>query len=150
LSWVLPEQDRKLMLALSPRERYGFFLQITVDTEEAWGLKNADGWVLAGDEGRDAFPLWPHEDLAAACALGDWAAAVPEAIGLDELLEDLLPILEEDGIAVAVFPGPDGDSAVVPPADFRHDLEAEIELGAPAGETDDEDHDHVHDHEEPS
>jgi hypothetical protein len=150
VSWDLSQEEKEMVLELSARERYGYFIQLAVDGDEAWGLKNEDGWVLAGDEERDAFPLWPHPDLAAACALGDWEGAVPEHIGLDELLADLIPILVEDGIAVAVFPGVDGESAVVPPEDFRRDLEAEIELGDAEGhEHDDHDHedDHDHDHE---
>ena len=130
MSWELAADEKELVLALSPRERYGYFIQLAVDGEETWGLKNAEGWVLAGDQDRDAFPLWPHPDLAAACALGDWEGAQPEAIGLEELLDDLIPILEEDGIAVAVFPGLDGESAVVVPEDLRRDLQAEIDLGA--------------------
>lgn len=133
MSWDLEEGEKDLVLALSPADRYGYVVQLAVDTDEVWGLKNADGWVLAGDDDHDAFPLWPHPDFAAACALGDWQEAAAEPIGLGELIEDLLPILEEDGISVAVFPAPDGDSAVVKPADFRHDLEAEMELGAPDG-----------------
>lgn len=136
MSWDLEQGERELVLALSARERYGYFIQLAVDTEEAWGLKNEEGWMLAGDGGdddRDAFPIWPHPDFATACAVGDWQGAVAEPIGLDELVEDLLPILEEDGISVAVFPTPDGDSAIVAPAAFRADLEAEIELGAAEG-----------------
>jgi Protein of unknown function (DUF2750) len=149
VSWELTPDEKEMVLALPARERYGYCIQLAVDGDEAWGLKNEEGWVLAGDEERDAFPLWPHPDLAAACALGDWEGAVPEPIGLDELLEDLLPILVEDGIAVAVFPGVDGESAVVSPQDFRRDLEAEIELGhSEDPDHDDHDHeDHDHDHE---
>ncbi len=140
MSWELADGEQEIVLALSARERYGYFVQLAVDSGETWGLKNDEGWVLAGDEERDALPLWPHPDFAAACALGDWAKAVPQPIALDELLADLIPILEEDGISVAVFPGPDGDSAVVDPKDLRHDLEAEIELGA--GEEAGPEHEH--------
>ena len=136
MSWDLEEGERELVLALSPGERYIYFVQLAVDTEEVWGLRNPDGWVLAGDElpeGRDAFPVWPHPDFAAACAVADWEGAEPAPIGLAELLEDLLPILEEDGLALAVFPDADGDSAVVEPEDLRRDLQAEIELGQPEG-----------------
>lgn len=133
MSGELEPGEKELVLALSARERYGYFIQLAVDTEEVWGLKNEEGWMLAGDgseEDRDAFPVWPHPDFATACAFGDWQGAVAEPIGLDELVEDLLPILEEDGLSVAVFPTPDGDSAVVAPVVFRGDLEAELELGA--------------------
>ena len=144
MSWDLADGETEMVLALSARERYGYFIQLAVDCGEIWGLKNDEGWVLAGDEERDALPLWPHPGFAAACAVGDWAKAVPQPITLDELLADLIPILEEDGIAVAVFPGPDGDSAVVEAKDLRGDIESEIELGD-AGEIDEEvDHEHEH------
>lgn len=150
MSWDLEQGERELVLALSARERYVYFIQLAVDTEEAWGLRNPDGWVLAGDEERDAFPVWPHPDFAAACALADWEGAKPEPIGLAELIEDLLPILEEDGLALAVFPDPDGDSAVVEPENLRRDLEAEIELGRPGGGEGEEEHEHEgEDEEEP-
>jgi hypothetical protein len=131
MSWELEEGEKATVLALPPRERYTYFIQLTVDSDEAWGLRNPDGWVLAGDGERNAFPLWPHPDFAAACAQGDWEGAAAEAIGLTELLEDLIPLLEEDGLTLAVFPDPDGDSAVVEPKDLREALKAEIELGTP-------------------
>jgi Protein of unknown function (DUF2750) len=137
MSWELEEGERELVLALSARERYVYFIQLAVDTEEVWGLRNPDGWVLAVDalpEGeRDAFPIWPHSDFAAACAVADWEGAQPAPIGLAEMLEDLLPILEEDGLALAVFPAMDGDSAIVEPEHLRRDLAAEVELGQPDG-----------------
>jgi hypothetical protein len=154
MSWELEEGERELVLALSARERYVYFVQLAVDTEEVWGLRNPDGWVLAGDglpegegeTGRDAFPIWPHPDFAAACAVADWEGAEPAPIGLAELLEDLLPILEEDGHALAVFPDADGESAVVEPENLRRDLQAEIELGQPEG-PDEGDHEHEEDDE---
>jgi hypothetical protein len=145
VSWELADGEKEMVLALSARERYSYFIQLAVDSAEIWGLKNDEGWVLAGDDERDALPLWPHADFAAACALGDWETAVPQPIALDELLADLIPILQEDSISVAVFPGPDGDSAVVEPEDLRRDVEAEIELGTSEdGEETETDHDHTH------
>jgi uncharacterized protein DUF2750 len=131
VSWQLAPGELEALLSLSPRERYGLCVQLAVDAAELWGLRNPDGWVLAEEAGRDALPLWPHADFAAACARGGWADAAAAAIGLDELLDDLLPLLEEDGVAVAVFPAPDGGGSVVTPASFRRDLEAEIEIGEP-------------------
>ena len=142
MSYNLETGEKELVLALPAGDRYGYFVQLTVDSEEAWGLRNPDGWVLAGDEERDAFPIWPHPDFATACAIGEWEGATPEPIGLDELFEGLLPLLEEDGMALAVFPSPDGDSAVVEPDDLRRDLEAEIELGAAGEGEEEEEHDH--------
>ena len=64
-TWELTAQDRRQVLAMPPRERYGLFLQITVDWEAAWSLHSPEGWVLSsGEDGRDVLPLWPHPGFA--------------------------------------------------------------------------------------
>lgn len=129
-TWELSDQERRQVLSLPARERYGLFLQISVDWEEAWGLHSPDGWVLSsGEDGRDVLPLWPHPGFAEACAHGSWEGTSPAAVPLDELLDDLLPLLEEDGIRVAVFPSPQGEGVLVAPDELRRDLQAELELG---------------------
>jgi hypothetical protein len=117
------------LLALPERERLTALLQGIADGEEAWGLRREDGWVLDRAEDPPAFPLWPHPDLAGAWAVGERADAEPAAIPLGELLEDLLPLLEEDGLAVSAFPVPEGRGLALPAARFRAELEAELELG---------------------
>jgi hypothetical protein len=128
--WELSEDEQKQVLALPPRERYGLFLQVAADWEEVWGLYTDDGWVLSSiEEGQDILPLWPHPAFAQACAHGSWEGTEPAPIALDELLEDLLAILEEDGIRIAVFLSPDGEGVGVTPEELRRDLKAEMELG---------------------
>jgi hypothetical protein len=97
------------------------------DWEEAWGLKDSAGWIVSSET--DALPLWPHSAFAEACARGAWADAVPEAITLDELLEDVIGLLEEDRLRVAVFPTPEDAGIVMPSGEFRGRLERELDLG---------------------
>jgi hypothetical protein len=133
VSWDLDEEERRLALALPMQERYSYFVQVLVDEEQVWGLRNDEGWVLGSDPERgDILPLWPHSDFASACARGSWQDAVPAEIPLDDLLEELLPLLAEDHITVAAFPIPEGDSVLVPPDALGKDLLAEIELGEAA------------------
>ena len=69
--WELSDDERRQVLALPPRERYGLFLQVAADWEEVWGLYADDGWVLSSvAEGQDILPLWPHPSFAQACAHG--------------------------------------------------------------------------------
>lgn len=125
--WEIEEDEVRQTLALPAQERAGTFFQLVADWEEAWGLKDSAGWIVSRET--DALPLWPHAVFAAACARGAWESAAPEAIPLDELLEDLLALLEEDGIGVAVFPVPAEPGIVMPPGEFRERLEQELELG---------------------
>ena len=77
----------------------------------------------------DALPLWPHPTLAAACAVGPWEGALPEAVPLDEMLEDLLPLLAEDGLRIAAFPSPHHPGLLLTPDEVREQIEREIEIG---------------------
>jgi len=130
MSWELDDEERRLAPALPAKERYSYFIQVLVDQEEAWGLRNDEGWVLGSDPERgDILPLWPHSAFAEACARGTWDDAKPAEIPLDDLLENLLPLLEEDRITVAAFPTPEGDSVLIKPEELGRDLLAEIELG---------------------
>jgi len=146
VTWELDDEERHLALALPAKERYSYFIQVLVDEEEAWGLRNDEGWVLGSDPERgDILPLWPHSAFAETCARGSWDDAQPAGIPLDDLLEELLPLLTEDHITVAAFPTPEGDSLLIPPEELGRDLRAEIELGQSEGG--EEGHEHLHEEE---
>src|SRR5215468_2535301 len=120
MSWETGEDELRALQSLPAADRAGQLLQLIADWEEAWGLQDDDGWVVA--KATDAFPLWPHPDLASACAQGNWQGAEPAAIPLDELLEDLLPLLAEDGLRTALFPTPDDPGLLLEPTELRRRL----------------------------
>lgn len=127
MSWEIDAEEVRQLFALPAGERAVTFFQLAADWQEVWGLKDSAGWIVG--RATDALPLWPHSAFAEACAGGDWAGSAAEALPITELLEDLLPLLEEDGLGVAVFPSPDDQGAVMTPGDFRDRLERELELG---------------------
>ncbi len=101
------------VLALPGLERYDHFVKVVVDWEEVWGL-HKDGWALAEtDDGQPVFPLWPAEQYARLCATEGWQDFEPSSFSLDELMEELLPKLREDGVLPGVFFTP-GDKGVTP------------------------------------
>ncbi|HEY0514762.1 MAG TPA: DUF2750 domain-containing protein [Thermoanaerobaculia bacterium] len=126
-AWDLGEDEARRLLALPAADRAVSFFQLIADWEEAWGLRDADGWVVSRET--DALPLWPHATLAGACAHGPWEDAAPESVSIDDLLEDLLPLLEEDGLRIAVFPSPDDPGLLLAPGEVRERLERELEIG---------------------
>jgi Protein of unknown function (DUF2750) len=127
MSWEIAEGEAAQLVALPAADRALTFFQLAADWEEVWGLKDADGWLVARET--DSFPLWPHAVFAEACAREAWAGALPEPLPVDDLLEDLLPLLEEDGLRVAVFPTPEDPGALMTPGEVRDRLEAELEIG---------------------
>lgn len=102
-------QERlQAVLRLPAARRYSYFLQRAVETGEVWGL-DGEGWALAlDDEGRDVLPLWPAPEFASLCATRLWEGFQPRSIPLEELLENVLPQLEEEGMPVGIFFTPEG------------------------------------------
>ena len=127
MTWEIEQSEVRQLLALPAGDRTLPFFQLVADWEEAWGLRDEEGWVVAKDT--DALPLWPHSTFAAACAQGAWEGTVPEPIPVDDLMVELLPLLEEDGLLVAVFPAPGDAGTVMSPGEVLKRLEAEMEIG---------------------
>jgi hypothetical protein len=126
MTYKINKHQFEAVLALPAKERYGHFIKLVADSEEAWGLRSGAGWSLAGDEDQAAFPLWPQQPYAKACATGEWSDSVPEAIDLEDMML-LLDKLEEQGLSVAVFPTPQGKGVVVSPGELRQHLDAELQ-----------------------
>jgi len=127
MTWEMGDGESRELLALPAEDRSINFFQLIADWEEAWGLKDVTGWVVAKET--DALPLWPHPALAEACARGPWEGAVPKPVPLDELLIDLLPLLAGDRMQVAVFPSPDDPGLLLNPEEFGERLERELQIG---------------------
>ena len=102
-------QERlQAVLRLPAARRYSYFLQRVVESGEVWGL-DGEGWALAlDDSGRDVLPLWPAPEFAALCATRLWSGFQPRAIRLKDLVENVLPQLEEEGMPVGIFFTPEG------------------------------------------
>lgn len=132
-AWEIDDGEIGEILDLPAPDRLAHFLQLTADWEEVWGLKDPDGWVVrraGGEPGElEAFPLWPHMAFAAACAVGAWEGAAPESISLDELLDSLLPLLDEGGLRAEVFPTPTDGGVFLSSEELLHRLEDELDLG---------------------
>ena len=102
------QEHLQAVLRLSSARRYAYFLQRVAETGEVWGL-DGEGWALALDDaGRDVLPLWPAPEFAALCATRLWSGFQPRAIRLQELVEHVLPQLEEEGMPVGIFFTPEG------------------------------------------
>ncbi|HEX5745946.1 MAG TPA: DUF2750 domain-containing protein [Archangium sp.] len=121
-------QDRmQAVLRLPAARRYAYFLQRVAESGEVWGL-DGEGWALAlDDSGRDVLPLWPTPEFAAMCATRLWSGFQPRAIKLQELLENVLPQLEEEGMPVGIFFTPEGQGH---PVSARELIDA---LSTPSG-----------------
>lgn len=83
-----------------------------------WGLMGADeDWAICefNDGEFDAMLLWPDEQGAKACAVGEWAGYKPTAINLQDYLDAWLPAMKEDGIRININFGPKSRGSLIEP-----------------------------------
>jgi hypothetical protein len=110
------------VVMLPAPQRYEYFVKHVVRTGEVWGLFR-QGWALAKkDDGTLVFALWPTREFAQLCAEFEWEAYTPQAFTLSELLDELLPQLQEDGIVPGVFRTPGSKGVMPTPNLLRVDL----------------------------
>jgi hypothetical protein len=96
-------KQMEALLKLPGPGRYDHFIKSVVDREQAWGLWN-NGWAMGRDDAqRSTFPLWPAREYAALSAVGEWAGYQAAEIPLDDLINELLPKLERDGVQASIF-----------------------------------------------
>lgn len=115
------------ILKLDGPARYGHFVKHVVDCEEAWGLYD-DGWAMgADDDGNPTFQMWPAREYAALCATGEWSSYEPAEIPLEDLADELLPKLREDGVGLGIFRTPEGQSVMPSVDQLLEDLRTEMD-----------------------
>ncbi|UYZ85123.1 DUF2750 domain-containing protein [Entomomonas sp. E2T0] len=100
----------------SNSQRYNYFVEKVFEWQEAWGLGDEEGWVIAEIGEEIVFPLWPAEPFAKKCQVDNWQNTEVKKISFDELLTEVLPSLVEDDVQVAVFMVPDNEQCGVLPA----------------------------------
>ena len=107
-------------------QRYEYFIQRVVATGTVWSLYR-NGWALAKkDDGTLVFAMWPDREFAQLCAEFEWKGYEPHAFDLDELLGELLPQLQHDGLVPGIFRTPGSKGVMPTPGLLRVDLADEL------------------------
>lgn len=123
---ALDAEQVKDVVRLPAQQRYEYFVEHVAQAGEVWGLYR-NGWALATrDDGTLVFALWPEREFALLCAEFEWEGYAPQAFGLDELLDDLLPQLQEDGLVPGIFRTPGSKGTMPTPGLLKADLQDEV------------------------
>jgi hypothetical protein len=118
----LSKEELQATQGLSPDERYDHVITMIQAGQPVWTLRSEQGTVLMSSDGQDCLPIWPHADFASAWINGDWADCSPMSVDVAAWEQRWLPGLQEDGIALAVFPSQDDEGIVVEPDDMSASL----------------------------
>ncbi|MCY7436349.1 DUF2750 domain-containing protein [Bacillus pumilus] len=117
-------KELETTVQLSAKKRYDYFIKKIVDFEEVWSLRNEKGWVMSEDEyGAPQLHFWPTEEHAAYCEPG--RKSLPEMIDLDDLIEEWLPGMIENGINPSIFYNRN-DSVSIKIHTLKEDIEEEL------------------------
>ncbi len=123
MPYRMNEKQFDAVLALDSFDRYGHFVSKVADWEQLWGVKSDEGWLVpAAPEEFEYFPLWPHPEYAQKIADENFPGHSATEIGLGELLDHWLPLLEQDQAKVAVFPNKEWTFWCIEPHDLKEEL----------------------------
>lgn len=126
MSWEPTEKEIQQVIVADARHRYEYFIHRVCEAKAVWALFN-DGWAsVAGDNGEQLIPVWPHQVYAQTFATGAWAAFQPRRIALEDFLEEWIPGFERAALQPAVFPVPEGSSILVTAEDLDANLRHEL------------------------
>lgn len=110
--------------ALTAERRVEHFIKRTVDHQEVWGIRKGDWALSANSSGVTVFQVWPFDDYAQLCCVGEWADCVPASMELDFFIDTFVPNLCEQGIAVGVFYTPTDNGILMPPNELADRMRA--------------------------
>src|SRR4051812_18218308 len=77
------------------------FVKEVAEKEVVWGLYCAEGWANVDSHEFDnilVFPFWSNKELAAACAIDEWAIYTPATLDLPEFLENWCVAMYRDHV----------------------------------------------------
>ncbi len=119
-----PLDDAKIaeIQAFDAEKRYKYLVKEVVANREIWILIDEHGCVMLNTEDEDCVPVWPNKEFAEAWATGDWAECKAESISLNKWHSRWTHGLEDDELAVVIFPNQDEDGLVVFPDELDFEL----------------------------
>ncbi|MCE2594823.1 DUF2750 domain-containing protein [Motilimonas cestriensis] len=108
--------------AYDVERRFQYLVKEAVKQEEIWILTDEHGCVMLNTDDEDCVPVWPNKEFAEAWATGDWAHCKAEAIPLKTWQSRWTPGLEDDQLAVVIFPKTEEDGLVITPDELDFEL----------------------------
>ncbi|TLU66303.1 DUF2750 domain-containing protein [Thalassotalea litorea] len=105
-------------LKLSAEQRFELFMNRLMSEQQAWILTDEHGCVMLTDGDEDLVPFWPSEETARHWASEEWSKCQPKVLSFDELIDKWLPGMEEDELAMIIFPADDLQGRILHPWEF--------------------------------
>ena len=125
---MLRKEEVENVSKLDPFKRYQYFIKKVADFEELWVLENDNGDIAISEvDDHVLLSLWSAPEFAATCQQGIWEQYRPVKLALDDLEDDIFPLVEDEGYLLDVFPVHGRSGFVVSLDEFIRDMDEELE-----------------------
>jgi hypothetical protein len=98
--------------------RFTYLVKEVIENREIWLLTDEHGCVMLNSEDEDCVPVWPSQAHAQAWATQEWQTCKAEAVSLSKWHSHWTRGLEEDELAIVVFPDQQQEGLVIYPDEF--------------------------------
>lgn len=122
MSQPLSQQQIESVNKMRPDERLNYCIKEMAQQRKVWILTDEHGCVMLNSEDEDCVPVWPHQEFAQQWATGEWAHCQAEAISTAKWFSRWTYGLEDDELAVVVFPDNNQEGVVLYPDEFEFEL----------------------------
>ncbi len=102
--------------------RLDHFMDHVADWEELWGITDGEGWLVQAKADQPYISLWPHPYFSEDIVKRLLPKNNSQELDFEFLLEQLIPILKQEGIYIAVFPNQKWEGVLLPPTEFEDRL----------------------------
>ncbi|MGF1702283.1 DUF2750 domain-containing protein [Photobacterium makurazakiensis] len=103
-------------------KRYKYLVKEVVANREIWILTDEHGCVMLNTDDEDCVPVWPNQEFAESWATGEWDNCKAESISLNKWHSRWTHGLEDDELAIVIFPNQNEDGLVVYPDELDFEL----------------------------
>lgn len=118
----LSEHRKKEIQSLNPEQRLKHFVKHVKEHQQIWILVDEHGAVMMTTDDEDCIPVWPNEEFALDWATDEWAGFEAKAITVKDWKSKWTRGLDEDELAIVVFPLPKDDGVVLSPDELAYEL----------------------------
>ncbi|HEY5714853.1 MAG TPA: DUF2750 domain-containing protein [Psychromonas sp.] len=122
MSKTLDAQQVQMIQQYDAQQRYNYLLKEVINNAQIWLLVDEHGCVMLNTEEEDCVPVWPNKEFAQAWATEEWSHCKAEAISLEKWHNRWTHGLEEDELAIVVFPDQHNEGLIFFPDEFDYEL----------------------------
>lgn len=114
-------------MALAPQKRYDYFIKKIADAQQLWTIVDSEGnYAISMIDKHSLISFWPEEEFIASNLEENWEDYKPLLLTLDDLSDNVIDYIAQEGLLINVFPLNGRSGFVVDLEEFSRDLTTEL------------------------